>query len=157
MPNFDFPDIPKPEVYSIKITVPGEPVPKGRHRARIVQPRNKPAFIHFYQDSETEAYERVVAQYAKIALLGRGLILGALEIRVAAYIAIPASWSQKKKAQAISGEIVPVSRPDADNFLKCCLDAMNGVAYADDSQVIDMRVSKRYSETPRLEIEIFAA
>lgn len=144
-------------VMSLKITVPGEPVPKGRHRARIVQPRRKSAFIHFYQDAETEKYERLVAQVAHLEMKGRGLILGPLDIHVTAWLPIPASWSQKKRAQASDGTLRPVSRPDADNFLKCCLDAMNKVVYHDDSQVVDMRVSKRYSDSPRLEIEIFSA
>lgn len=151
------PLIPPPSVTSIRFTVPGEPVPKGRHRARIVQPHRKPAFISFYQDSATEKYEAVVAMHAKMAMKGRGELIGALAVSVIAHVTIPASWSQKKKSNAIEGTILPVSKPDADNFLKCCLDAMNEIVYHDDSQVVDMIVKKRYSENPRLEIEIFAA
>lgn len=151
------PLIPPEPVHSIKFTVPGEPVPKGRHRARIVQPRNRTAFIHFYQDSETEKYESLVARYASLAMQTRGLILGALRVEVTAYVAIPQSWSGKKHLQAIEEEILPTTRPDADNYLKCCLDAMNGVAYKDDAQVVAMLVRKRYAEIPRLEIEIFPA
>jgi Holliday junction resolvase RusA-like endonuclease len=131
-------------------------VPKGRHRARIVQPRNKPAFIHFYQDAETEAYERVVARYAQLVMAGRGLLLGPLRIVVIAMLPIPASWSQKKRMDALGGNIKPTSRPDADNFLKCCLDAMNDVVYKDDSQFVEMSVTKIYAAVPALEIEIFA-
>lgn len=179
MPSFDFPEIPMggasdcnmarycekdsltPPTTSIKITIPGEPVPKGRHRARIVQPRSKPAFIHFYQDADTEAYERRVAQEAGLVMRGRGLLLGALKIDVVAHVSIPASWSEKKRLSCqdtvlLPASVLPTSRPDADNYLKCCLDAMNGVVYKDDSQVVKMSVEKRYSTHPRLEIEIFA-
>lgn len=151
------PLLPPPPVTSIKITVPGEPVPKGRHRGRIVQPRNKPAFIHFYQDADTEAYEKKVAWQACIVMGPRGLLLGALEVNVTAWVEIPKSWSKNNQARALNGEILPTSRPDADNYLKCCLDAMNGVVYKDDSQVVTMSVGKRYSLSPRLEIEILAA
>lgn len=143
--------------HSIKIVIQGEPVPKGRHRARIVQPRGRPAFIHFYQDSDTEKYETRVKQEAAIVMRGRGLILGALSVIITAWVAIPASWSEKKKQAARDQEIRPTPRPDADNYLKCCLDAMNDVVYKDDAQVVDQQVSKRYSDSPRLEIEIFPA
>lgn len=151
------PLLPPAPVTSIKITVPGDPVPKGRHRARIVQPRNKPAFIHFYQDADTEAYEKKVAWQARIVMGPRGWLLGALEIRVTAWVSIPQSWSQKQQARALNGDLLPTTRPDADNYLKCCLDAMNSVVYKDDSQFVTMSVTKRYSDSPRLEIEIMAA
>lgn len=146
-----------PSVESLKIIVPGEPVPKARHRARIVQPRGRPPFVHMYQDAETEKYESLVAKMSGMVMAGRGLLLGALDVRATAYVEIPASWPQKKRVQAGDGEILPVSRPDADNYLKCVLDAMNGVVYKDDSQVVNMSVQKRYSFTPRMEIEIFSA
>lgn len=150
------PLIPREPVYSIKIIIPGEPVPKGRHRSRIVYPRHKAAFIHNYPDPQTEKYESMIAKEAAIVMAGKGLITGALSIVVMAWVLVPQSWSIKKQVKAIEGEIIPVTRPDADNYLKCCLDAMNGIVYKDDAQFVDMRVSKRYSDNPRLEIEIFA-
>lgn len=151
------PLLPPAPVMSIKIIVPGEPVPKGRPRTRICSPRFKVPFIHFYQDAETEAYEKRVAAEARLIMMGRGLLLGALELRALAYVPIPRSWSEKKQAQAIEGIIMPISRPDSDNFLKCASDSLNGVVYRDDAQIVKMSVEKWYSEQPRLEIEIFAA
>lgn len=155
-PIFDFPDIPKPEVCSIKIVIPGDPVPKGRHRSRIVRPRFKPPFIQQYPDAATEAYERRIEQEAALVMKGRGKLLGALGVNVMAFVPIPASWAMKQKQKAAEGLILPVTRPDGDNYLKCCLDAMNDVVYKDDAQVVDQAVKKRYAEHPRLEIEIFA-
>lgn len=151
------PLLPKEAAQCLKIIVPGIPVPKGRHRARIVQPRGRRPFVHMYQDAETEKYESLVAQNASMVMAGRGLVLGALDVRATAYVEIPASWPDKKRNQAADGDILPVSRPDADNYLKCVLDAMNGVVYKDDSQVVNMSVQKRYSFTPRMEIDIFGA
>ena len=34
------------------------------------------------------------------------------------------------------------TRPDVDNYAKCVLDALNGLAYRDDSQVVDLHVVK---------------
>jgi Holliday junction resolvase RusA-like endonuclease len=173
MPSFDFPEIPGGDASirkdedrgvdalvntsptSIKIIVPREPVPKGRPRARIVEPRSKPRFISFYQDADTEAYEKRVAWQAKAAMQGRGLLIGALRVEMMVYLPVPQSWSAIKHSRAVDGIILPVSRPDADNFLKI-IDACNGVCWKDDAQIVDMTVKKRYSIEPRLEIEIFA-
>lgn len=38
-----------------------------------------------------------------------------------------------------------VQRPDVDNLAKSLLDALNGVAYNDDAQIVDLRVQKRWS------------
>ena len=47
-----------------------------------------------------------------------------------------------------------VKKPDADNLGKSPLDAISGYAYADDNQISDLRIRKRYSLNPRVEIEI---
>lgn len=36
-------------------------------------------------------------------------------------------------------------RPDLDNLVKLVLDALNGVAYADDSQIVRIHAFKKYS------------
>ena len=42
-------------------------------------------------------------------------------------------------------------------FLKSFLDALNGIIYADDSQVTDCRVIKGYADTPGVDILISTA
>jgi Holliday junction resolvase RusA-like endonuclease len=44
-------------------------------------------------------------------------------------------------------------RPDIDNYAKAILDALNGVMWADDGQIVQLTASKSYGE-PRVEIEI---
>ena len=39
-------------------------------------------------------------------------------------------------------------KPDIDNLLKFVMDAMNGVFYKDDSQIVDVDIKKQYSNTP---------
>lgn len=46
-------------------------------------------------------------------------------------------------------------RSDVDNFHKLSLDALTGILYADDSQITDFHVHKRYDkERPRIEISV---
>lgn len=69
-------------------------------------------------------------------------------------VPMPASWSKKKKALA---HLKPcVSRPDIDNTLKTVLDALNGIAYADDAQVFSVSASKFYGDAASTEIQVAA-
>lgn len=44
------------------------------------------------------------------------------------------------------------SKPDADNLAKICCDAMNGIAFVDDSQVCELHVYKSYGDPPRVHV-----
>ncbi|OMD02745.1 RusA family crossover junction endodeoxyribonuclease, partial [Paenibacillus odorifer] len=57
-------------------------------------------------------------------------------------------------AAADRGDILPVTKPDADNYLKGVKDALKGIIWKDDSQVVDAFVRKRYSAQPRIEVKI---
>lgn len=89
-------------------------------------------------------------------MAGRKPLGGALTAFVEAFLAIPSSWSQKKQAAALAGDIHPVSRPDSDNFGKAALDSCNGIVWVDDAQVVMLQVQKKYSDYPRLRISVWA-
>jgi len=48
----------------------------------------------------------------------------------------------------------PTVPPDLDKQIRSVLDALTGTAYIDDSQVIDIKASKVYSDAPGVDIEI---
>jgi Holliday junction resolvase RusA-like endonuclease len=129
----------------IQIEVPGDPVPKGRPRVAM-----RGRFAQIYTPKETVDYEKLVRSYAAVSMGGGALLEGPLLVTLTAHVPIPQSWSAKKKAAAV----YPISRPDTDNFLKAALDALNGIVFADDSQVTDIIASKRYSGEPRLSIRV---
>lgn len=52
----------------------------------------------------------------------------------------------------LNGELLPAKKPDIDNIAKAVLDALNSVAYRDDTQIVELQIRKQYSEKPRLEI-----
>jgi hypothetical protein len=53
-----------------------------------------------------------------------------------------------------AGDIIPEKRPDFDNLAKTAADALQGVAFRNDSQIADAVIRKRYSSTPRMRIQI---
>jgi len=139
----------------VSIILLGDPVAKGRPRFRIVQPRGRPQFVTVYTDSITAAYERALAAVAVLAMAGRKPLGVALSVTVDAFVPIPGSWSNKKRAAAAAGEIHAITRPDGDNYLKIALDGCNGIVWTDDSIIVAKQVFKRYAESPRLEISVW--
>jgi Holliday junction resolvase RusA-like endonuclease len=131
----------------------GKPGHKARHRSRIVFPKGKKAFIHNYPDPNTAAYEKMLAEAASLFMRGKLPTTRPLAVLVHAFKEIPQSWSRRDKDEALVQRILPTGRPDADNYFKV-VDAMNGIVFADDSQIVDARCIKRYSDQPGLRIEV---
>lgn len=61
----------------------------------------------------------------------------------------------QKRIYAIkNGQELPCKKPDIDNVIKIILDALNGIAYKDDCQVVEVIAVKKYTEeTERVELE----
>jgi len=147
----------------------GKPGHKGRHRSRLMIPRDawihtqrssfipkekvSKIFISQYPDPATEAYEKVLAEAAGLFMRGRAPTENPIALLVHSFRPIPESWSKTDKAKALAGAILPTSRPDWDNYGKIT-DALNEIVWKDDSQVCDGRVIKRYSDQPALRIEV---
>ena len=77
-----------------------------------------------------------------------------LDMRIKAFYSIPKSKSKKVKALMLDGTIRPTKKPDMDNVVKIIADALNQVAYRDDTQIVDCQCRKFYSENPRVEVSI---
>lgn len=71
---------------------------------------------------------------------------GSIRATITAYYKVPKSYT-KKRLQAIrAGLEQPQKKPDIDNVAKIILDSLNKIAYADDSQVTELVVKKRFTE-----------
>jgi Holliday junction resolvase RusA-like endonuclease len=75
-------------------------------------------------------------------------ILGPVEVWLSCYYPAPKTWSKKR----LKEEKLKTSRPDVDNNIKFYFDVMNGIAYKDDAQVVEVWSEKRYSDKPGIEI-----
>ncbi|MGN7352380.1 MULTISPECIES: RusA family crossover junction endodeoxyribonuclease [unclassified Paenibacillus] len=134
----------------ITFTVFGEPVAQGRPRAST-----QGGFVRMYDPEKSKDYKDYVrlaaAEHAPAALLE-----GPIGMVLTVYRTIPKaiSKSPKKAALAEAGQIVPTTKPDVDNYLKGVKDALKGVIWKDDSQVVEVFARKRYSARPRIEVKI---
>ncbi len=146
----------------LRIVIDGDPVAKGRPRVRIARMRGKSIPI-LYPPKETQDYEDRVRRRARKALDEIDAAHAKfypiderpIGMIVRVYVPIPISWTKKDTLLALAGELFPLTKPDADNYLKMACDSLNGIVYRDDSLVTDKKVTKRYSENPRMEIEVF--
>lgn len=77
-----------------------------------------------------------------------------LRVEIIAFFDIPKSFSQKRVREALGGGISPLKKPDADNIAKIICDALNGVAYKDDTQIVELRVRKIYAAEPSVSVLI---
>jgi Holliday junction resolvase RusA-like endonuclease len=133
----------------ITISLAGEPVAKGRPRASLRRARGGKLRIHMRTPDKTASYEERVRAAARteVETLSGLMSLpfdGPVRVDLLAVFEPPASWSQKKRAAAIGREIAHTVRPDLDNILKAWLDALNGIVYRDDTQVVRVAAEKRY-------------
>lgn len=133
----------------IRFVVPGAPQGKGRPRIGKVGQHAR-----MFTPAATVAYEGLVAHAAQTAMAGRPLLDGPVACAVHIDCAVPASWSQKKQRMALAGEVMPTTKPDADNVVKAIFDGLNEVLWRDDVQVVDLAVRKRYSATPCVRVEV---
>jgi Holliday junction resolvase RusA-like endonuclease len=138
----------------IIVELPGEPRGKGRPRSRIAKGKAGQQFVAVYTDAKTRAFEKALAWAGKAAMGARQPLLGPLAVTVEAVFGVPRSWSRPKRDSALAGVLRPTGAPDADNCGKIALDGLNGVLWGDDSQIVDLHITKRYGEEPMLRVEI---
>lgn len=138
---------------AIEFTIPGPPVPQGRPRAGKIQNGRKKGQTVLYDPKESKDYKVYVSLIAQ-HYAPKKLIEEPLSVQMKIYRGIPKSMAKKDKAAALAGLNRPITKPDNSNYAKGIEDALNGVIYKDDSQIVDLSVSKYYSDNPRVEISI---
>lgn len=132
---------------TIIFSVPGEPQGKGRPRFTT-----RSGYAKAYTPDATAAYEDAI-RWAYRQVHG-AYINGPVSVHIEAVYGIPKSASKAKRAAMLSGEILPCKKPDADNIAKVVCDALNGLAYKDDCQVVNLSVRRRYGDMPGISVGI---
>lgn len=133
----------------MKFTVYGKPVAKGRPRFS-----NRGGFVRSYTPEKTINYENLVKLSFIEQVEDKKKLEGMIYAEIIAYFPIPKSTSKKNAELMRNCEIMHTKKPDCDNLAKSILDALNGIAYDDDSQVCSLLVSKFYGDVARVEIEL---
>ena len=105
----------------------------------ISAPRPRVARGRVYYDQRYDVWRAIVSHFGKLAMRGKPPLKGSLSVSLHFY----------KK-------ITPTSKSfgDVDNLSKAVLDALNGICYEDDSQIVELYIEKNRADKPRCEIEI---
>src|SRR5579859_723876 len=134
---------------TIVIEVAGKPLAKGRGRIGMIQ-----GHAMIFTPKKTRNHENHIKMEAARAMKGRPPLSGPATMHVIAFVPIPQSFSKKKREMALAGELFPVTKPDLDNYQKSALDGCNQIVFVDDNQIVVIHAYKKYSERPRLRIEV---
>ena len=131
-----------------RLTITIEPSPKERPRATVVG-----GHARIYTPKTTEAYEKKIRD-AWIKANGSTPMEGQLLARIFYGFPIPKSTPKKDRPDMLAKKKRPTVKPDLDNLDKAVMDALNKVAYKDDSQIVAKVSKKHYAEVPNVTIII---
>lgn len=130
----------------MRFTVPGQPYGKARPR--------KGKFGIYNPKANDENERRIREAYIQTKGLIPEPVTAPVWMNVELIYAVPKATPKKKREMMLAGKIRPMVKPDVDNCLKSVMDALNGLAYMDDKQVVLTRCIKRYGEKPATIIDI---
>ena len=119
----------------ISFSCDGTPVPQGS--MKVIN-----GHILHSQGSALAVWRSTVALSARFA--GAKPVEGAIGIEISFRV---------KRPKTVKRDF-PTVAPDLDKYIRGVLDALTGIAYIDDSQVIDIKAKKVYFETPGADIKI---
>jgi Holliday junction resolvase RusA-like endonuclease len=132
---------------TIVFEVPGDPKGKGRPRfARMG------TFTKVYTDKQTLNYEEHIALMAKKAIGASDPLKRPVTVCLYVRLPIPKSYPKGRVKACLDGLERPCKKPDIDNIAKSYLDAMNGIIFLDDTQVVELNVKKVYSAVSGVDV-----
>ena len=135
--------------FVVMYTVYGEPQGKGRPRFA-----RRGAFTHAYTPEKTKTYEDEIRYMARAAMGASPPLETPVTVAIYIRVEIPKSFSKQKRKDALEGITRPMKTPDLDNCAKCFLDSMNQVVYLDDKQVVNLHITKVWSEIGAVEVMV---
>lgn len=132
----------------IEFTVAGDPVGQGRPRFA-----RRRGYVQTYDPPKSKEYKAKVAQSFQQAYMGEPLT-NPVKITIRAVFGVPKSYSKERTKACLEGLEWPTKKPDFDNIVKGVCDALNGLAYQDDKQIVQAIVYKLYGPEAKVEVII---
>ena len=121
----------------MKFKVDGIPVPQGSMRALV---RGTRAVVIHDNSEKLKAWRKAVGTGAMLALRKDGGLLAACPISLYLVFHLPKPKTVKRDK--------PFVKPDLDKLCRAVCDALEGVLYDNDSQIVHLGATKRYANFP---------
>lgn len=138
----------------IAFRVYGIPQTKGSAKGFVCRAKatGKLRAIITNDNPANRGWSETVSGEAHVARRSAGVahaFLGAVRLELAFHMKKPKSYPKTKVLPA-------TKKPDLDKMVRSVKDALTGIFYVDDSQVVELVASKRYGDAPGVEIRIGA-
>lgn len=127
----------------ISFVVQVKPIPQARPRFYVRQSGLK-HFVGVYDIATCKDFKKTIAWHAKIKAIEEGLREPLKDPLVISLIFQMGENSKEK---------YHTKRPDLDNLAKAIKDALRGIIFKDDSQIVEAHLYKQYGE-PEVRIEV---
>ena len=134
----------------IRFEVMGEPVGQGRPRTTV---RNGRAII--YKPEKSKVYEALVKAEAVKAMKGEKPTNAPVCLALFVRKSVPSGANKKTRAAMLAGELWPTKKPDLDNVVKAVCDALTGVVWEDDRQIVSLTADQKFSDKPHIVVTVF--
>ncbi len=134
------------------VFIPGVPVAQERPGVALKKGRR---FSHLYEKEASRAYKGIISLIAKTTFDKRpysGPVVLIIEVRRA----IPKGWTRKKREDALLQRVRPTTKPDLTNYEVLAENALIGIVYHDDAQVVEKFTRKIYAAEPGIRIIVRA-
>jgi len=122
----------------IAFTVDGTPAPKGSTRAFVV--RGRPVVTE--DNARTRPWAALVRDAARTSVGPTIAFPRGVPVRLAATFRLPRPVSLPKRVTTAT------KKPDLDKLARAIKDALTGVVWQDDSQVVAVEAVKTYAVSP---------
>lgn len=127
---------------TVSFVIPGKPF--GKQRPRVTR------LGRVYTPKETVDFEAVVRDIALQHFAEP--FVGPVRVSVEAIFEPPPSWSGKRRRASLGAP--HIGKPDLDNVMKALGDSLNRVAFADDTQIAEASLRKRWGETAETRVKV---
>ncbi len=134
----------------MRITISLAGPARGKGAGRAFQTAQGP---RIFTDDRTRKYEAQLRYAAQQQMGDQRPTELPCSVTIKISIAIPVSFSKRKRAAALNGDVWPIIKPDCNNYSKA-LDAFNGIVWLDDKQIVREFVEKVYAEQPGLDVTV---
>lgn len=125
-----------------------EPTPQLRPRVS-----SRGGYVRVYDPPKVKNFKNLLRSLADDQY-ARPPLIGPLSVSLTFYRPVQKSISKTERKRRLSNQSKPVVKPDTDNYIKSTLDALNGVLWHDDSQIVKITGEKRYGDHPRITVGV---
>ena len=125
-----------------------EPTPQLRPRVS-----SRGGYVRVYDPPKVKQFKSLLRSLA-VHQYARPPLLGPLSVSLTFYRPVQSSISKTERDRRLSNQSKPVVKPDTDNYIKATLDALNGVLWHDDAQIVKITGEKKYSDRPKITVSV---